>query len=154
MTLHHSCPWKVLIKPQTFLIFKLPIFLADFHCICEASTVKLYSECFQGYHKNMKRNMWKKLKTLYRIYLKTFLAKISFFPFPCSKLWRQELLKEWVHRLSRNMSQNNPTPFICTKIRVLNIWGTPIYLPLKCTNRKVHHFLTFKLPTFLDDFLI
>ena len=50
-----------------------------------------------------------------------------------------------MHQLPRNMSQHSPIPFRCAKIRVLNIGGTPPYLPLKSTNKKAQYFLSLRV---------
>ena len=40
--------------------------------------------------------------------------------------------------------QHSPTTFSCTKIRVLNIGGTPPCLPLESTDKKAQHFFDFQ----------
>ena len=69
-------PLKSPNKTIFFLFASFRFFLLTFHCMYEASTAKLYSECFQGALKIMKRNMWEKLKTLPCICFKTVLTEI------------------------------------------------------------------------------
>ena len=72
---------------------------------------------------------------------------------PCLNLYRWLLLIRGIDRLPKDMLQQIPIYFKYTKIRVLNLEGTPPYFLLKGTNKKPQIFPTFKLfPIFLAEF--
>ena len=109
---------------------------------------------FQWLLKLLKKH--KKLRAFHRIFLeltirKSFIFLLTFFKFvanaPTSKryitdqLWWMLLIQR-MHQLPRNMLLHSQAPFRCTKITVLNIWGTLSYLLLKSTNEKTFFFFT------------
>ena len=103
---------------------------------------------------NYKSTMLKKVKGPHRICMATALTKIFRFLFSLSTFVAVATPKEWMHRFPRNMLQFRPIPFRCTKMKVLNSGDTSLYLVLKSTNEdKPQSFSTFKLPTFLVEFL-
>ena len=109
---------------------------------------------FQGISKIQKNYVGKIKSTPPYLTCNSIDENLQFFYFLCSNLLRLRLLLEQMHQIPKNMLQFSAIPFGRTKIKVLNIRVNPPHLVLKSTNRRAQVFSTFKLQTFLFEFLI
>ena len=133
--LHHICSWKIITKPQFVLIFKLPLFIAGFSLLHIQQPNK---------QTNKQKNHVEKIKvTPPYLTFNSIDQNPSFFWFSLLKFVPVAAPKGIDAPTSKKL-QHSPTTFSCTKIRVLNIGGTPPCLPLKSTDKKAQLLFDFQ----------